>query len=165
MSDTVRITRANARSFAQISLDRSLTETLGTELFDVRRIARIFRPAAKSIRAGVDITDIRNLRHENGTVVILVRNPAQHAKLRQVLPRLKKLLEDAGLRDEIVPRILPVAPSIELRRNLAVGSPRTASEKTVRTVRQKAESMKPSALKDALASLAKSLEKSRSQKA
>lgn len=59
MSDNVRITRANARSFAQISLDRSMSETLGQELFDVRRIARIFRTAAKSVNVGLDLTDIR----------------------------------------------------------------------------------------------------------
>ena len=84
MSDNVRITRANARSFAQISLDRSMSETLGQELFDVRRIARIFRTAAKSVNVGLDLTDIRNIRRENGEVVILVKNTAQHAKLRPV---------------------------------------------------------------------------------
>ena len=64
MSDNVRITRANARSFAQISLDRSMSETLGQELFDVRRIARIFRTAAKSVNVGLDLTDIRNIRRD-----------------------------------------------------------------------------------------------------
>ena len=63
MFDNVRITRANARSFAQISLDRSMSETLGQELFDVRRIARAFRTAAKSVNVGLDITDIKNIRH------------------------------------------------------------------------------------------------------
>ena len=71
MSDNVRITRANARSFAQISLDRSMSETLGQELFDVRRIARIFRTAAKSVNVGLDLTDIRNIRRENGVQIFL----------------------------------------------------------------------------------------------
>lgn len=159
MFDNVRITRANARSFAQISLDRSMSETLGQELFDVRRIARAFRTAAKSVNVGLDITDIKNIRRENGEVVILVKNTAQHAKLRQMLPRLKMALEEAGFRDPITLRIKPPTPSIQLRENLALGAPRVASVKSVELIRKKAESMKPSALKDALASLAKTLEK------
>ena len=146
MFDNVRITRANARSFAQISLD-------------VRRIARAFRTAAKSVNVGLDITDIKNIRRENGEVVILVKNTAQHAKLRQMLPRLKMALEEAGFRDPITLRIKPPTPSIQLRENLALGAPRVASDKSVELIRKKAESMKPSALKDALASLAKTLEK------
>lgn len=164
MSDTVRITRANARSFAQISLDRSMSETLGQELFDVRRIARIFRPAAKSIRVGVDITNISNLRRENGEVVILVKNTAQHAKLRQLLPRLQALLEEAGLRDQVKVRINPAVTPVELRRNTAVGKPRVASDKSIETIRKKAESMKPSALKDALESLAREMAKAKTPK-
>ena len=156
MSDNVRITRANARSFAQISLDRSMSETLGQELFDVRRIARIFRTAAKS--------DIRNIRRENGEVVILVKNTAQHAKLRQMLPRLKMALEDAGFRDPISLRIKPPTPPLQLRENLAFGAPRVASGQSVELIRKKAESMKPSALKDALASLANALEKANSDR-
>lgn len=159
MFDNVRITRANARSFAQISLDRSMSETLGQELFDVRRIARAFRTAAKSVNVGLDITDIKNIRRENGEVVILVKNTAQHAKLRQMLPRLKMALEEAGFRDPITLRIKPPTPSIQLRENLALGAPHVASDKSVELIRKKAESMKPSALKDALASLAKTLEK------
>lgn len=159
MPDTVRITRANARSFAQISLDRSMSESLGQELFDVRRIARIFQPAAKSIRAGVDITDIRNLRRENGEVVILVKNTAQHAKVRQILPRLQALLEQAGFRDQIKLRINPPVEPVRLRGNEAVGAPRTVSQESIRSIREKAESMKPSALKNALASLARALAK------
>ena len=154
MFDNVRITRANARSFAQISLDRSMSETLGQELFDVRRIARAFRTAAKSVNVGLDITDIKNIRRENGEVVILVKNTAQ-----QMLPRLKMALEEAGFRDPITLRIKPPTPSIQLRENLALGAPRGASDKSVELIRKKAESMKPSALKDALASLAKTLEK------
>ena len=159
MFDNVRITRANARSFAQISLDRSMSETLGQELFDVRRIARAFRTAAKSVNVGLDITDIKNIRRENGEVVILVKNTAQHAKLRQMLPRLKMALEEAGFRDPITLRIKPPTPSIQLRENLALGAPRVASDKSVELIRKKSESMNPSALKDALASLAKTLEK------
>lgn len=159
MFDNVRITRANARSFAQISLDRSMSETLGQELFDVRRIARAFRTAAKSVNVGLDITDIKNIRRENGEVVILVKNTAQHAKLRQMLPRLKMALEEAGFRDPITLRIKPPTPSIQLRENLALGAPRVVSDKSVELIRKKAESMNPSALKDALASLAKTLEK------
>ena len=128
MFDNVRITRANARSFAQISLDRSMSETLGQELFDVRRIARAFRTAAKSVNVGLDITDIKNIRRENGEVVILVKNTAQHAKLRQILPRLKIALEEAGFRDPITLRIKPPTPSIQLRENLALGAPRVASD-------------------------------------
>ena len=164
MSDNVRITRANARSFAQISLDRSMSETLGQELFDVRRIARIFRTAAKSINVGLDLTDIRNIRRENGEVVILVKNTAQHAKLRQMLPRLKMALEDAGFRDPISLRIKPPTPPLQLRENLAFGAPRVASGQSVELIRKKAESMKPSALKDALASLANALEKANSDR-
>lgn len=123
MFDNVRITRANARSFAQISLDRSMSETLGQELFDVRRIARAFRTAAKSVNVGLDITDIKNIRRENGEVVILVKNTAQHAKLRQMLPRLKMALEEAGFRDPITLRIKPPTPSIQLRENLALRCP------------------------------------------
>ena len=159
MFDNVRITRANARSFAQISLDRSMSETLGQELFDVRRIARAFRTAAKSVNVGLDITDIKNIRRENGEVVILVKNTAQHANLRQMLPRLKMALEEAGFRDPITLRIKPPTPSIQLRENLALGAPRVASDKSVELIRKNAESMNPSALKDALASLAKTLEK------
>ena len=164
MSDNVRITRANARSFAQISLDRSMSETLGQELFDVRRIARIFRTAAKSVNVGLDLTDIRNIRRENGEVVILVKNTAQHAKLRQMLPRLKMALEDAGFRDPISLRIKPPTPPLQLRENLAFGAPRVASGQSVELIRKKAESMKPSALKDALASLANALEKANSDR-
>lgn len=164
MSDSVRITRANARSFAQISLDRSLSETLGQELFDVRRIARLFRPAAKSIHIGVDITDIRNLRRENGTVVILVKNAAQLAKLRQLLPRLQVLLEQAGLRDPIKPRIRPAPTPIVLRQNLAVGQPRVASAKSIAAIKQTAGSLKPSAVKDALESLARTLVRAQKSK-
>ncbi len=161
MLDTVRITRANARSFAQISLDRTMSETLGQELFDVRRIARIFRPAAKSFRISVDISNIRNLRRENGEVVILVKNTAQFAKLRQLLPRLQALLQEAGLRDTIKVRVYPGDASIELRRNTAIGAPRVASDKSIETIRKKAESMPPSALKDALESLAQGLAKAK----
>lgn len=161
MLDTVRITRANARSFAQISLDRTMSETLGQELFDVRRIARIFRPAAKSFRIGVDISNIRNLRRENGEVVILVKNTAQFAKLRQLLPRLQALLQEAGLRDTIKVRVYPGDASIELRRNTAIGAPRVASDKSIETIRKKAESMPPSALKDALEALAQGLAKAK----
>ena len=164
MFDNVRITRANARSFAQISLDRSMSETLGQELFDVRRIARIFRTAAKSVNVGLDLTDIRNIRRENGEVVILVKNTAQHAKLRQMLPRLKMALEDAGFRDPISLRIKPPTPPLQLRENLAFGAPRVASGQSVELIRKKAESMKPSALKDALASLANALEKANSDR-
>ena len=91
--------------------------------------------------------------------MILVKNTSQHAKLRQMLPRLKMALEEAGFRDPITLRIKPPTPSIQLRENLALGAPRVASDKSVELIRKKAESMKPSALKDALASLAKTLEK------
>ena len=101
MTANVRITRANARSFAQISLDRTMSENLGQDLFDVRRIARVLHPLAKSHNVGLNVADIRNLRRENGEIVILVKNPAQHAKLRQVLPRLQMKLEEAGYRDQI----------------------------------------------------------------
>lgn len=158
MSANVRITRANARSFAQISLDRTMSENLGQELFDVRRIARLLQPLAKSLNVGLNVADIRNLRRENGEIVILAKNPAQHAKLRQVLPRLQMKLEEAGYRDQIKLRINPPVPGLELRQNLALGQPRSASEQSIETIRKKAESLKPSAVKDALASLAKTLE-------
>ncbi len=161
MHNDVRITRANARSFAQISLDRTLASDLGQELFDVRRISRIFRPVAKSIAAGIDIADIRNLRRVNGEIIILVRNAAQFAKLRQVLPRLQALVEQASLRDKVKLRILPAAPEVQLRRNTAIGAPRVASAESIEAIRKKAGSMKPSALKDALASLAETLAKAR----
>ena len=94
----------------------------------------------------------------------LVKNTAQHAKLRQMLPRLKMALEDAGFRDPISLRIKPPTPPLQLRENLAFGAPRVASGQSVELIRKKAESMKPSALKDALASLANALEKANSDR-
>lgn len=164
MSANVRITRANARSFAQISFDRTLPETLGEELFDVRRIARILSPAAKKINAGIDVSDIRNLRREKGEIVILVRNTAQHAKLRQMLPRLQQLLQEAGYRDTLKLRINPAPQSVVLRRNTPSGAPRLASRQSIDIIRKKAESMQPSALKDALEALARTMDKARNDR-
>lgn len=138
-----------------------MSETLGQELFDVRRIARIFRPAAKSVNVGLDLSNISNLRREKGEVIILVKNTSQRAKLRQMLPRLQTLLEEAGLRDPIKLRLQPPVSGIELRQNTAFGQPRVASDASIELITKKAESMKPSALKTALASLAKTLAKAK----
>lgn len=164
MSSNVRITRANARSFAQISLDRTLPETLGEELFDVRRIARILSPAARKINAGVDVSDIRNLRREKGEIVILVRNSAQHAKLRQMLPRLQQLLQEAGYRDALKLRINPAPQPVVVRRDTLSGAPRVASSQSIDIIRKKAESMQPSALKNALEALARTMDKARNNR-
>lgn len=164
MSSNVRITRANARSFAQISLDRTLPETLGEELFDVRRIARILSPAARKINAGVDVSDIRNLRREKGEIVILVRNSAQHTKLRQMLPRLQQLLQEAGYRDALKLRINPAPQPVVVRRDTLSGAPRVASSQSIDIIRKKAESMQPSALKNALEALARTMDKARNNR-
>lgn len=163
MPDTVFIRRPSPRSFAQIAMDQTLRDedaytTIAHDLQNTRRVARLLAPEVAKFRLGVDLTQLSNLRVTNNKAVLFVQTAAQHARLRQILPRLTRILEQAGLVLPIEIRIRPVKTTISLRDNLAQGQPRVASAQTQRTVMQAAQSLENSPLKQALLSLARTME-------
>lgn len=151
------VKRYNARSFAQISYDRSEEHSLAEELYDVRRITRIIAPALQGFPLGINFGQLGNVRRKDGTIYLFVYSAVQRNKLRQLIPRLEELVHAAGYRDNIEIKVLPGKPQIELRENHTFGKPRSSDPKAGQAMMKTAEGMAPSALKDALEALAKTL--------
>ena len=97
--DVVR--RSRMRSILQITLDRSQADTLAEELAQSRRVGRLLQPALRGLPLGIDLTDPGVLRRRDGFVTIYVHSAGQSAKLRQLVPRLERVLAEEGLRDQI----------------------------------------------------------------
>ena len=163
MPDTVILRRRSPRSFAQIAMDQTLHDegsytTIANDLKNTRRVARLLAPEVSKFRLGLDLTRLSNLRVTDNKAVLFVQTAAQHARLRQLLPRLTHILEQAGLTIPLEIRIRPVKETVVLRDNLAQGQPRVASEQTQRTVMKAAQSLDDSPLKQALLSLARTMQ-------
>ena len=67
-----RVKRYNARSFSQISYDRSEEYSLAEELYDVRRITRIIAPALQGFPLGINFGQLGNVRRKDGTLYLFV---------------------------------------------------------------------------------------------
>ncbi len=159
MTKSFRVRRFNARSFSQITLDRSEEHSLAEELYDVRRIARIIAPALRGFPIGIDFTQMGHIRRKDGVIYLFVHSSVQRTKLRQILPRLEDLIHAAGYRDSMEIKILAQKPVIELRKNHAVGVPRRGDLKASADMMKAAQDMPDSALKEALEKLAATLQK------
>ncbi len=156
-----RVKRYNARSFSQVSYDRSEEYSLAEDLYDVRRITRIIAPALQGFPLGINFGQLGHVRRKDGTIYLFVYTAVQRTKLRQLLPRLEELVHAAGYRDNIEIKVLPQKPQIHLRENLAFGKPRVPDPVAGQAMMKTAEDMEPSALKDALEALAKTLQNKR----
>lgn len=158
-AQSFRVKRFNARSFSQVSFDRSEEHSLAEELYDVRRITRIIAPALQGLPLGINFGQLGHIRRKDGTVILFVHSAVQRTKLRQILPRIEELIHAAGYRDSVEIKVLAQKPEIKLRDNLAVSRPRRPDHEAGQSMMKTAEGMQPSALKDALEALAKTLQK------
>ena len=152
--DVVR--RSRMRSILQITLDRSQADTLAEELAQSRRVGRLLQPALRGLPLGIDLTDPGVLRRRDGFVTIYVHSAGQSAKLRQLVPRLEKVLAEEGLRDQIVVKILPKETLAERPFSSATG-PARKSQAGAEAIERDAAAMPDSPLKEALLALAKTL--------
>lgn len=154
-----RVKRYNARSFSQVSYDRSEDYSLAEELYDVRRITRIIAPALQGFPLGINFGQLGHVRRKDGTIYLFVYTAVQRNKLRQLLPRLEELIHAAGYRDNVEIKVLPQKPQVDLRQHHATGKVRMPDPAAGQAMMKTAEGMAPSALKDALEALAKTLQK------
>ena len=153
--DVVR--RSRMRSILQITLDRSQADTLAEELAQSRRVGRLLQPALRGLPLGIDLTDPGVLRRRDGFVTIYVHSAGQSAKLRQLVPRMEKVLAQEGLRDQIVVKILPKETLAERPFSSATGPARKGSQAGAEAIERDAAAMPDSPLKEALLALAKTL--------
>lgn len=132
-------------------------DTLTQTLANSRRVLSILSPILQSVCRGPDWTDISHVRVTDKKIVLFVPNALQKTKLRQVLPRLEAALQEKGfvlalnivVRPTVKPLDVGVVPSTSPART---GSPMGAEclEKGAKTIRD-------TALRNALMSLAKTL--------
>ena len=87
MTKGFTVRRYNARSFLQVSLDRSEESSIAEQLMGVRRASRVIAPLLAGLPLGVDFSNLGNIRIRDDTIILYVRSAAQSAKLRQLLPR------------------------------------------------------------------------------
>lgn len=157
MSSSFRVRRFNARSFAQISLDRSEEDSIAQTLYDARRLSRVIAPELKGLRLGVDFSHPGNVRRKDGSIVLFVRSAAQKNKLRQLLPRIDDAVHRAGWRENVEIKIQPVNPVPALRSNPLPGKPRMPDPKAAAAMMETVRKMEDSPLKSSLEKLARTL--------
>lgn len=128
--------------------------SISEQLKEARRVARIVTKETQPFHLGCDFTDLANIRISSDKITLLVKNAAQQNRLRQLLPRINTALGQAGFLISAVIRIRPTRDHIDFNRPIAQGSVRTISETSINTIKQRADSMEESALKQALLALA-----------
>ena len=132
-------------------------DTLTQTLANSRRVLSILSPILQNVCRGLDWTDISHVRVTDKKIVLFVPNALQKTKLRQVLPRLEAVLQEKGfvLALDIVVR--PTVKPLDVGVVPSTSPARTGSLMGAECLEKGAKTIRDTALRNALMSLAKAL--------
>lgn len=133
-------------------------DNLDQTLLASRRACVALKEMLSATCPSVDWTNLGNIRVTDEKIVLFVKNALQKTKLRQILPRLEAATQSSGFIQAIEIVVRPVSQTLTPKEVFSGEKARKGDAEGASYMEKKAETLLEGDVKEALLSLAKTLQ-------